>query len=108
MAAHIGKEKLKAITDYNGEEKKSDKQKLQIGQKIKPVGEKQPTSRVRDGVRTTEGALFTDEEEIFYPKAESRMRMHRDIKNNSPDTQEIKGDLTQQSFFLSWRQANTS
>ena len=49
--------------------------------------------------RTHGRALFTEEEEIFYPKAEgSRTRMHRDIKN-SPDTQEIKGDLTQQSFF---------
>lgn len=50
--------------------------------------------------RTHGRAMFTDEEAIFYPEAEgSRMTMHRVIKN-SPDTQEIKGDLTQQSFFF--------
>lgn len=33
------------------EEKKSDKQKLQIGQKIKPVGGGVASEQVRDGVK---------------------------------------------------------
>lgn len=53
MAAHIGKEKkLKQLQiTMERRKKKSDKQKLQIGQKIKPVGGGVASEQVRDGVK---------------------------------------------------------
>lgn len=53
MAAHIGKEKkLKQLQiTMERRKKKSDKQKLQIGQKIKPVGGGVASEQARDGVK---------------------------------------------------------
>lgn len=51
-STHWERKETQAITDYNGEKKKkSDKQKLQIGQKIKPVGGGVASEQVRDGVK---------------------------------------------------------